>query len=287
MKFSYFNKGNNIFAITQLTRGLTYLLSSIAPRFSTFLGKNILLRPYGNRTDNKKLIAPEKELNLLTSMGIAHINLFGKGDKVIIVSHGWADNSQSFHQIISSLVAQGFLVAAVDHIGHGKSTGKKSHLLGFIETLELLIDFFHEEAVEVSAIIAHSMGAIATLNLPFYLLKDKKIIMISSPIKFFELMFNKVEQAGISSKLLERVLVDISAKQGKRWQQLTPENNREKLALDITFIHDRHDRYAPFSDIESFIKGKENLLIATEGLGHRKILGDTKVIQNITKVLAA
>ena len=286
MKFSYFNNGGEKFGLTAIARGITATMSTLAPRFSAMLGENILMKPYSQRTYNFEQIKPEKELNLLTSMGIVHVNLFGSGNKVIIVSHGWGDNSSSFQQMIVKLTQQGYKVAAIDHIGHGKSSGKKSHLLSFIETLELLLEQFNEERVEVSAIIGHSMGAIAALNLPSYLLRSKKIILISSPINFFELMFEKVTQAGISKKLLTQVLEKISHQQGKTWQQLTTESNREKLALNVTFIHDRQDRYAPFIDLTHFLQQENNTVIATQGLGHRRILSDTNVINNITQLLA-
>ena len=287
MKFSYFNNGKNEFGFRSIGRTITATMSLLAPRFSALLGRNILMKPYAQREYDFDLITPNKELNLLTSMGIAHINLFGSGNSVIIVSHGWGDTSKSFQQMIISLTQQGYIVAAIDHIGHGKSSGNNSHLLSFIETLELLIEQFNEERIAVDAIIGHSMGAIATLNLPSYLLENKKIILISSPIKFFELMFEKVEQAGISKKLLSKVLENISHKYGKTWQQLSSESNRDKLAFNLTFIHDRYDRYAPFADVYSFLQQEKICLIETEGLGHRKILGDTKVIHNIAQVLSA
>jgi len=261
-------------------------MSSLAPGFSAFIGKQLLMRPFGKRTYNDEFEQPIKELSLLTSMGYAHINLFGQGNQVIILSHGWADSSQSFNEMIKSLTQQGYLVAAIDHIGHGKSSGNKSHLLSFIETMELLVELFNEERVEVKSIIGHSMGAIATLNLPHHILESKKIILISSPIKFFELMFKKVEQVGISKKLLQRVLESISHNYGKTWQQLSSENQRNKLKLDITFIHDRDDRFAPFDDLEDFLQKEKPALVTTSGLGHRRILGDTNVINNINQVLA-
>lgn len=286
MKFSYFNNGDSKFGLTSIARGITATISTLAPRFSAFAGENILMKPYSRRKYDHRQLAPNKELNLQTSMGIAHVNLFGSGNRVIIVSHGWGDTSHSFQEMIVSLTQQGYVVAAIDHIGHGKSSGNKSHLLSFIESLELLIEHFHEDRVTVDAIIGHSMGAIAALNLPSYLLENKKIILISSPINFFELMFEKVEQAGISRKLLFRVLEKISHQQGKTWQQLTSQSNRDKLALDLTFIHDRQDRYAPFNDVAEFLQQEKNTLIETEGLGHSRILSDTNVINNITQILA-
>ncbi|MCP4985767.1 MAG: alpha/beta fold hydrolase [Colwellia sp.] len=286
MKFSYFNNGGSKLGLTSLGRSITALISVLSPKLSALLGENILMKPYGQRRYDFELVKPKKELNLQTSMGNVHVNIFGSGDRVVVVSHGWGDSSNSFEPIITSLIKQGYLVAAIDHIGHGKSTGNKSHLLSFIESLELLIEQFHEDRIEVDAIIGHSMGAIATLNLPSHLLDSKKIILISSPINFFELMFEKVEQAGISRKLLSKVLESVSHRHGKTWQQLTCESNRDKLTCNITFIHDRQDRYAPFSDILHFLQQEKNTLIETEGLGHRRILSDTNVINNIAQVLS-
>lgn len=286
MKFSYFNNGGSKLGLTAILRGVTATISTLAPGLSSFLGENILMKPYSKRQYNFGEIRPDNELNLQTSMGNVHVNLFGLGSRVIIVSHGWGDTSKSFQEMIIYLTQQGYMVAAIDHIGHGKSSGNKSHLLSFIESLELLIEQFREDRIAIEGIIGHSMGAIATLNLPSYLLENKKIILISSPINFFELMFEKVEQAGISRKLLSRVLENISHKHGKTWRQLTTENNRNKLTLDFTFIHDRQDRYAPFSDVTDFLKQEKTTLIETEGLGHRRILSDTSVINDIAQVLA-
>jgi pimeloyl-ACP methyl ester carboxylesterase len=286
MKFSYFNNGKQHFGVRSIGRGFTGVMSMLSPRFSAFLGKNILMKPYAKRHYEFNLIGPKKEMNLQTSIGIAHVNLFGTGSKVIVVSHGWGDSSHAFQKMILSLTQEGYMVAAIDHIGHGKSSGTKSHLLIFIETLEILIDDFNEKNISVTGIIAHSMSAIATLNLPIYVLENKKIILISSPINFFELMFEKVEQVGISKKLLTATLESISHSYGKTWHQLTTESNREKLALDITFIHDSQDRYAPIEHVINFLKQEKTPLITTQGLGHKKILGDTKVIDNIAQVLS-
>lgn len=286
MKFSYFNEGSRGFGLTSIARGITGIISTISPSFSAFIGKHLLMRPYGKRSYSEHYQTPDRELKIQTSMGIAHINLFGQGQQVIIASHGWADTSESFAQLISSLTKRGYLVAAIDHIGHGKSTGKKSHLLSFIETMELLVEHFEQDRVEIKAIVGHSMGAIATLNLPHHILDNKKIILISSPVRLFELMFEKVEQVGISRKLLKTVLENISNKYGRNWQQLSSENHKSKLDLNLTFIHDRGDKFAPFNDIEAYLKDEKPPLVVTSGLGHTRILGDTTVIDNITQVIA-
>jgi len=287
MKFSYFAQGKQGFGIATLVRAITGGISTLAPKFSGYLGSKILLRPYGKRHYSHSAITPNNSQSLTTTIGQANIDWYGQGEKVVIVSHGWADSSYSFNHMIKSITEQGYRVAAIDHIGHGRSSGNKAHLPSFIETTEILINHCQQQSIEIKAIIGHSMGAIATLNLPQHLLENKKLILISSPIKFFELMFEKVEQIGISRKLLIAVLERITKQYGKTWQQLQPIEQKGKLALDVTFVHDSKDRYAPFDDLEQFLQAQKNTLITTEGLGHTRILGDTKVIKQITEVLVA
>lgn len=286
MKFNYFHGKQQRFGITQLGLAITAAFAKLAPKLSTLVGKQLLLNPHGRRRYQFKQIEPRHELNLVTSMGTAHVNLFGSSREVIVLTHGWGDNSYSFERLIQSLTEQGYMVAAVDHIGHGKSTGNKAHLLSFIETMEILLEHFELERIKVSAIVAHSMGAIATLNLPEASLDNKKIVLISSPVQFFDLMFEKVEQVGISRRLLIRVLEQVSGAYGRTWHQLKSENQRNKLEMDVTFVHDLNDRFAPFEHLKQFIQGHDKV-ITTEGLGHSKILGDTKVIDSITRVLAS
>ena len=45
MKFSYFNKGKQGLGLRSIARGFTGTMSMLAPRFSAFLGKNILMKP--------------------------------------------------------------------------------------------------------------------------------------------------------------------------------------------------------------------------------------------------
>ena len=287
MKFNYFNEKERKFGIATIGRGFTGAMSQLLPSFSAFIGKKLLMKPHGKRHYSLIAVQPSQELNLTTSLGQAHINIYGQGKEVVIMSHGWADTSQSFEQMISKLTSQGYLVAAIDHIGHGKSSGKNSHLLSFIETMELLLEHFEQERIPVAGIVGHSMGAIATLNLPKQTLENKKLILISSPIKFFELMFDKVEQFGISRKLLIRVLESVGQQYGRHWQHLHLDNHKIKLDLDVTFIHDEKDRYAPFHDVKHYLHGKETSLITTSGLGHTRILGDTSVINSVSQVLAS
>lgn len=48
---------------------------------------------------------------------------------VVIVAHGLADHSGRYAELAQALVAAGYGVYAIDHIGHGKSQGQRAHVM--------------------------------------------------------------------------------------------------------------------------------------------------------------
>ncbi|ALO40873.1 alpha/beta hydrolase [Pseudoalteromonas phenolica] len=287
MKFNYFNNKRRRIGLQSITRFLSSGLTSLPPKMSLSVGSKLLLNPFGKRNYDFELVSPDEVHNIETSLGLAHVAVFGEGEQLILISHGWADNSSGFEAMIAHFIEQGFKVAAIDHIAHGKSSGKQSHLLNFIETITATVQYFEQRNDHIHAIVAHSMGAVATLNLPIHLLEDKKLVLIATPVKFFELMFEKVDAAGISPKLLIHVLEGISAQFGKHWKTLCLTQHTEKLTDKLYFIHDEQDRFACYKSVSAFLNNQKPSLFTTQGLGHRKLLGDTKVIEHITKVITS
>ena len=125
------------------------------------------------------------------------------------------------------------------------------------------------------------------LNLPEHHLIGRHIILVAVPIHFFELMFNTIEGFGISRKMMIRVLEAITRQYGTTWTQLLGEKQLGKLHDKVVFIHDEEDRLAPFADVQQYAEQGKIRLISTRGLGHRRILGDTGVIQTIQREMAA
>ena len=286
MKFSYFTSKQGSL-LTRMSRGATAGVCTVAPWVTARLGQMLLMSPHGKRDyqfSNKK---PNNEINILTSLGRVHANVFGLGSKTVILSHGWADNSSCFDHLIPELVASGYCVVALDHVGHGRSCGKQAHLLAFIEALDTLIEKLESERHDISALIGHSMGAVAMMNLPDYRLAQRTVINIATPVQFFELMFERVTRAGISDKMLHQVLHRITAQHGTHWHLIRDRFHQTCQQFAPLFIHDTDDRFAPFEHLQPLVNHAPERLIQTSGLGHRRILGDTGVIKDITARLTA
>ncbi|MDF2180357.1 alpha/beta fold hydrolase [Aliiglaciecola sp. CAU 1673] len=285
MKFNYLNESTN--PLTLLLRAITGGISRLSPRLSGYLGSKLLMSPHSRRQYRFDSITPSNEIILDTRLGKVHINLFGQGERLALLSHGWGDNSRVFQQLIGALLAKGYKVASIDHVGHGKSEGKRAHLPAFIDTLSVVIQHFEDQSQPVDALVGHSMSGMAMLNLPSSMLQGRKVFLLAVPVDFFTIMFRRVEKAGISPLLLTRVLEFVTRQYGLTWQQLHSDNHKDKLHEDVVFIHDKDDKYAPFDDTARYVAQSRARLLETKGAGHSRILVDNQVIDNIIRSLPA
>lgn len=286
MAFNYFQQDLKPSRLRRITLFLTRTAIRTLPRLSLLLGRPLFLNTRKRSHTGFGDLTPSQTLELNAKAGAFKVHLFGQGASVAIVSHGWGDHSGSMSPVIEQLLSQGYRVAAIDHVGHGKTAGKHSHLLAFIEATELTIEHFEAQGKNVTALVAHSMAGVAVMNLNEAHLADKQVVLISVPVKFFNLMFRTVEQAGIAKEAIQHVLHSITQSYGRTWQELESERHQHKLDERFIFIHDEHDRLAPYDDTHAMISSAPARLVTTQGAGHRKILSHESVVQVLDEHLA-
>src|SRR5687767_9458444 len=81
----------------------------------------------------------------------------GRGPAVLLV-HGWGERASTMGAFVAPLVAAGYRVVAIDLPGHGASTTSQTDLLVIANALRETA----RQAGGVHAVIAHSMGGLAT-----------------------------------------------------------------------------------------------------------------------------
>lgn len=261
----------------------TGLAVHLVPDRTLKAAKKLLINPQSRRKVSFKELEPTLELDTPSQFGDVHLYYFAGGEKHILICHGWADTTQSMQTIIKSFVDKGYSVWAMDHVGHGKSEGNESHLFAYIDGLKNAIHTIEYNYAPVIGVVAHSAGAAAVLNLDDDFLKSRKFAVLGIPIKFFESMYNQMEMMGIHHKILTNLLNDLSMSFGLNWQELNPNQHEDKIGDHFLFVHDKDDEISPFDELKSFLKNCTSKLIVTEGLGHRKILKDEKVINQLVE----
>jgi hypothetical protein len=89
------------------------------------------------------------------------------------------------------------------------------------------------------------------------------------------------------AELKERVYARIEKFVGEKFENLTAAALGPTFDADLLVIHDRRDREVAFEDGERVAQSVARAeLIATEGLGHRRILTSPRVIESAVRFVA-
>jgi alpha-beta hydrolase superfamily lysophospholipase len=87
-----------------------------------------------------KIITPEKNMRHEESSfkGTNNHNIYfqkwspeGKPKAVILISHGYAEHSGRYMNVVNYLIPSGYQVYALDHMAHGKSDGSFDEITDF------------------------------------------------------------------------------------------------------------------------------------------------------------
>ncbi len=88
----------------------------------------------------------------------------GEPKAILLVVHGLAEHSGRYMNVVNFLVPLGYAVYGIDHIGHGKSDGKRVYVKRFqdyTKTLKNYFDMIREWQPEKPIfLIGHSMGGL-------------------------------------------------------------------------------------------------------------------------------
>jgi len=206
---------------------------------------------------------------------------WGKG-KVVFLVHGWSGRGIQLAPFIEPLRDAGFSVVTWDKPGHGESGGTRTNYFEFTHALAKMTEKF--EVPNVAGIIAHSMGAGATIN---WLSKEKffgKVVLIAPLLKVSETLSDGVASYGIPKGLFHRVMFDLEESTQRNLQLENPMELAHSIDSEVHIFHDYNDRAVPFAHSFELSQKKRNFILhPTLNLGHNRILKDEKVIRSIVE----
>ena len=109
----------------------------------------------------------------------------GDTKAVLLITHGLGEHSGRYMNVVNHFVPLGYAVYGLDHMGHGKSDGKREFVRQFedyIDTLAIFCEMVKErEEGKPIFLLGHSMGGLIA---SYYLLshqEDFKGAVISAP----------------------------------------------------------------------------------------------------------
>jgi pimeloyl-ACP methyl ester carboxylesterase len=198
---------------------------------------------------------------------------WGEGPVVHLV-HGWAGVGGQLGAFGPPLLAAGYRVVTYDAPGHGVSGGKRSSILHFADALRALA-----ERERPHALIAHSLGAAAAVRALTEGLAVERAVFIGptgGPRDWAE-RFRR--HLGVPPHVMATMRARSERWLGASWDEFDIPALARRQAGPLLVIHDRGDDEVPWSDGAAIAAAWAGArLVTTEGLGHRRILKDARVV---------
>jgi pimeloyl-ACP methyl ester carboxylesterase len=207
---------------------------------------------------------------------------YGDCDKKVLLVHGWSGRGTQLHSIANKFLKCGYSTVSFDAPAHGKAPGKTSDMTEFIASI-LELD---KQYGPFEFAVGHSLGAMAVLNSIKRGLKVKKAVTIGAGDIIEDIMNSFTESLGIELATGKLMIKLFEKKFGETINSYSAYIAAQDVTVPVLVIHDEDDADVPVSAAYHI---RENLsdseLMITKGLGHRKILGDSKVIKKIIEFL--
>jgi pimeloyl-ACP methyl ester carboxylesterase len=250
----------------------------IAPTFGTRLTMRLFFTPLPPKWVARRRPLPAGwQLDALPfeqgALALWRRSVPGGGPRVLLV-HGWAGDATQMFALGDALAAAGFEPVLLDLPAHGRSDGWRSTLPQFVRALFAVsarLGPWH-------ALVAHSLGALAGAHAAGRGLPVQRLALLApSPppgpfIGWFARSFGLAESAA------QRLRALIEQREGVPLAQFEPDWLAARLPQPTLIVHDRDDRVVPWALSERLAHALPSATLhATEGLGHRRLLGDAAV----------
>jgi pimeloyl-ACP methyl ester carboxylesterase len=255
-------------------RAFLAVLSSVAPRSAGALGLRLFCTPRRHHQPAWERRIAEQGTRVRVGPQLA-ARSFGSGPLVLLL-HGWEGRGLQLGRFVEPLVRAGFRVIAPDLPAHGTSPGTRTDLIECTEALRKV----GRDLGPVAAVVAHSFGgAVTTLALERGL-DAKAVVLIASPSSVDDVITRFGELTGVRGRGMRAFREGIERQTAVKLAEVEVFERVARLQVPALIVHDRDDREVPFDDAERLAgRWPGATLLATEGLGHRRILKDERVIE--------
>jgi pimeloyl-ACP methyl ester carboxylesterase len=200
--------------------------------------------------------------------------------KPVLLTHGWAGDAQQMRTLGDAFAAAGLDPVLLDLPAHGASNGSRATLPQWVRALftaSATLGPWH-------GVVAHSLGALAVTHAAARGLSAERLALLapSPPPALFLRWY--AAGLGLNDALAERMERAIARREGVGVEQFAPEWLGPRVAQPTLVLHDADDRTAPLATGRALAGAlRSGRLQTTQGLGHRRILEDSAVIDAVVR----
>jgi pimeloyl-ACP methyl ester carboxylesterase len=210
--------------------------------------------------------------------------VYGRGPGApVLLAHGWEGSADDLAPVGDALAAAGFRAVAFDMPAHGRSGGRRATL----RDMALAVRGVADRLGPLAAVVAHSLGATAALLALRDGLAARAAVLVAPPREPGPYLRGFTRALGLGARHDAGVRREIERRVGP-FERFDAGAAARALALPGLVLHDVADRQVPFADgvaVSAAWAGSE--LRAVEGLGHRRLLRDPRVVDDVVRFVLA
>jgi pimeloyl-ACP methyl ester carboxylesterase len=201
---------------------------------------------------------------------------YGEGEKRILLVHGWSGRGTQLVKFADRFAKAGYSIVSFDAPAHGKSPGKTSIMPEFIAAILQL----EKEFGPFDAAVGHSLGGMSLLNSVKRGLKLNRLVTIGSGDIIQDIIDEFIGKLKLKPKVGTLMREGFEKKSHESMDQYSAFRAAMEIDIPVLVIHDNNDAEVPVKCAKHIHENLKNgTLILTDGLGHRKILGNQSVIE--------
>ena len=272
------------------------------PEAAARLSFDLFLRPRRFPRPARELVALQQARSILVPTdravhGARHAGpaplrawVWGDDGPVVLLVHGWQGRGAQLAPFVEPLVSRGFRVAAFDAPAHGDTPGTHASLFAFRDAILAM----HAALGPFHALVSHSMGGAAAILAAEQLGAGQEVAvahryaLICPPNDVRDFTAELTKALGLSEATRAAVHRRLERTFGVKLAEVRAPELVRKRSEPLLLVHDRGDVEVPFDRGEAIAAawpGAE--LVATEGLGHRRILADPHVVARVVDHVAS
>ncbi|MFV8352902.1 alpha/beta hydrolase [Flavobacterium sp. XS2P14] len=262
------------------------LIALISTKLIILFAAKLFTTPIRHKIPKRELSMDQNTIQKLIKIPAINkdvvIYKYGASEKRVLLVHGWSGRGTQLFKIADELLKQGYSTISFDAPAHGKSPGKTTIMVDFITTI-LEID---KQFGPFDAAIGHSLGGMSVLNAIKKGLKVNHAVVIGSGDIVEDIIDDFIAKLELKPTISTLLSLHFEKKYKEKMNDYSAFLAAKLTNIPVLVIHDNNDVEVPVKagiHIHNYLKN--GTLFLTDGLGHRKILGNQKVIEKTVQFI--